>query len=135
MRTIVFVHRSHADEAIALVEELREAGDVAFYRDTHRFSGDTERADRVITDNAAVAEAFAAKGIPSEPFSAAPEPTPEPDPEPEPAPADEGGDPVSDGEYEVEQSGTWYKLIDPDGEQVGKSVRSEEDAWALLEDD
>lgn len=36
-------------------------------------------------------------------------------------------------EYSVEQSGTWYKLIGPDGEQVGKSVRSESEAWRLLE--
>ena len=54
-------------------------------------------------------------------------------PEPEPAeePAAEDGDPRAG--YEVEQSGTWYKLIGPDGEQVGKSQRSEEDAWALLD--
>lgn len=36
-------------------------------------------------------------------------------------------------EYTVEQSGTWYKLIGPDGEQVGKSQRSESAAWRELE--
>ncbi|MGK7311446.1 MAG: translation initiation factor IF-2 [Candidatus Longimicrobiales bacterium M2_2A_002] len=36
--------------------------------------------------------------------------------------------------YSVEQSGSWYKLIGPDGEQVGKSQRSEDAAWALLEE-
>lgn len=38
------------------------------------------------------------------------------------------------GGYEVRQNGTWYKLFGPDGEQVGKSQRSEEDAWALLDE-
>ena len=39
------------------------------------------------------------------------------------------------GQHYIEKSGTWYKLIGPDGEQIGKSQRSEDDAWALLEDD
>lgn len=35
--------------------------------------------------------------------------------------------------YRVEQSGTWHKLIGPDGVQVGKAQRSEEAAWAEME--
>lgn len=34
--------------------------------------------------------------------------------------------------YAVEQSGRWYKLIDADGEQIGKAQESEEAAWALM---
>lgn len=51
--------------------------------------------------------------------------------EAEVAEADAAGDdaPV---EHRVEQSGAWYKLYGPDG-QVGKSQRSEADAWALLD--
>lgn len=37
------------------------------------------------------------------------------------------------GEYHVTKAGAWYKLVGPDGEQVGKSQRSEADAWALLD--
>lgn len=37
-----------------------------------------------------------------------------------------------EGGYEVVQSGTWYKLMGPDGQQVGKSQRSESDAWQEL---
>lgn len=36
--------------------------------------------------------------------------------------------------YRTERSGAWIKLIGPDGQQVGKSVRTEAEAWALLED-
>lgn len=34
--------------------------------------------------------------------------------------------------YHLEKSGQWFKLIGPDG-QVGKSKRTEADAWAQLE--
>ena len=37
----------------------------------------------------------------------------------------------ADVAFRVEQNGVWFKLIGPDG-QVGKSQRSEADAWALL---
>lgn len=43
-------------------------------------------------------------------------------------PADEA--PAPTGGFRVEQAGTWYSLIGPDGEKVGKSQRSEEEAWA-----
>lgn len=42
------------------------------------------------------------------------------------------GDPEPD--YRVEQNGPWYSLIGPDG-KVGKSQRSEDDAWALLDEE
>lgn len=37
----------------------------------------------------------------------------------------------SDG-HTVEQNGTWFTLYDPDGNKVGVSKRSEDDAWAQL---
>lgn len=37
------------------------------------------------------------------------------------------------GEYRVDQRGQWFSLIGPDGEKVGKSQRSEAEAWALRE--
>ena len=55
---------------------------------------------------------------------------------------DAGGEPVTKDAgdvppevpegYTLEQSGQWWKLIDPDGEQVGKSQRTREDAVALV---
>ena len=62
------------------------------------------------------------------------------EPEAEAAPEAEGAEEAPESEaarpagYYVERSGSWYKLFGPDDEQVGKSQRSEEDAWALLED-
>ena len=42
----------------------------------------------------------------------------------------------AESRYFVEQSGAWHKLMDREtGEQVGKSQRSEAEAWALLEGD
>lgn len=61
------------------------------------------------------------------------------------APAPEGADVEAEeafaGEdgpmgYRVEESRGWYKLIrNADDEQVGKSVRSEDEAWAQMEDE
>lgn len=34
--------------------------------------------------------------------------------------------------YHVEQKGTWFRLVGPDGAAIGKAQRSEEDAWRLV---
>lgn len=59
-------------------------------------------------------------------------PAPEPPPEPSHTSEAEGGDPTAYVGYHVKQSGTWYKLIGPDGEQVGKASRDEAEVRAQI---
>lgn len=60
---------------------------------------------------------------------ATPAPVAAPEPEPEPV-ADE---PSVEG-HTVECERGWYRLLAPDGEQVGKAKRTEAEAWAILEE-
>lgn len=45
---------------------------------------------------------------------------------------DEDPAPSLTGGYKVVKSGQWYKAFDPDGKQIGKSVRTEEEALDLV---
>lgn len=49
-------------------------------------------------------------------------------PPPAPEPPSIGDDPV----YRIESRGPWHSIIGPDGEKVGKSHRSEEEARQAL---
>lgn len=63
-------------------------------------------------------------------------PAPEPEPVTTTAPAEaREAAPVDPGQhvgYHVEQNGTWFTLIGPDGEKVGKSQRSYDEAFDLI---
>lgn len=142
MRILVYVHRSRAAEALALVARLHGNGNTALYRDTRGFSGDIEKCDRVITDDPRVANAHEAVGIEAVPFTSAPVEVPRDIPRPVVAerPDDaapgvqvdaQGAGPIA-GDYHVEKRGTWFSLIGPDGQKVGQSQRSEADALALI---
>jgi len=125
MRTLVYVHRSRAAEALALVARLHGDGDTALYRDTRGYDGDIERCDLVVTDDAVVANAHHDAGIEVELFT----PTaPVVVPDNIPAPMDT----TTESEYRVTQNGTWFTLVGPDGEKVGSAQRSEAAALALI---
>lgn len=81
MRILIYAPRARAAEAFAATERLRAEGHTALYRDTRGFAGDIETCDRVVTDDATIASAHAARGIDVQPFTA------------EQASAAEGGDP------------------------------------------
>lgn len=142
MRTLVYVHRSRAAEALALVARLHGNGNIALYRDTRGFEGDIEKCDVVVTDDPNVANAHEAVGIRVKPFavSAVKVPRDLPKPVTDERPDDaapgvqvdaRGTDPVA-GDYRVDKRGTWFSLIGPDGQKVGQSQRSEADALALI---
>lgn len=68
MKVLVWAHRSHAREALALVEQLRRKGMAAYYRDTRNYRGEVEKCDRVATNHMGVAAAYGAVDIPVEPM-------------------------------------------------------------------
>jgi len=117
----VFARRTNSPAAAAFVAELRADGRSA--REGNAALFDPEQIDRnavkVYHDGgvAAIPATYEPLGIPCEII-----PGLEPETEPERK------------ALSVEKSGTWYKLIGPDGEQIGKSQRSKADAWALAED-
>lgn len=67
-KVLVWAHRSHAREALALVAKLRERGLAAYYRDTRNYRGEVEKCDRVATNHMGVAAAYGAVGIPVDPM-------------------------------------------------------------------
>lgn len=123
MRTLVYAHRSRAAEAMERVARLRSEGATALYRDTRGFDGSVEDCDLVVTDDPHVAHVHQERGIAVQSFGS-PAAVAVPQDIPRPAAPD------SDG-YRVEQRGTWFSLVDPDGNKVGTSQRSEAEAWAL----
>lgn len=131
MRTLVYVHRSRATEALALVSRLHGDGNIALYRDTRGWSGDIETCDRVVTDDARVANAHYAAGIEVEAFTAS-DPVEVPRDLPKPVTAKRPDDIEPGVGYHTVKRGTWYSLIGPDGQKVGQSQRSEADALALI---
>jgi hypothetical protein len=120
----VYARRANTKAAQALVRQLQADGRNA--REGNSAWFDPAQIDRSVVhvyhdgSDARIPAAYEPLGIPCELIPAF---------APETAPLE------SATGHRVEQSGTWYKLIDPDGEQVGKSQRSEADAWALLEGD
>lgn len=132
MPTLIYCRPTNYEAALALAAEARGA-----VRNGAKFRAqdDVERADRVIVldDLPAVAEAYRARGVEVEERAAPVLPAA---PNDIPAPGEvihEGAEQGAPQTYRVERSGQWHKLIGPDGEQVGRSQRTEALAWALLD--
>ncbi len=132
MPTLIYCRPTNYDHALSVAAQERGA-----VRNGAKFRAedDVERADRVIVldDLPAVAGAYRARGVDVEERAAPVLPAA---PNDVPAPREvihEGAEQGAPKMYRVEQSGQWHKLIGPDGEQVGRSQRTEALAWALLD--
>ena len=163
MRVLVYSRRMDSVRALQAVAELRSDGHAASWRDTKDYRGEVEPCDAVVTDVERVRAAFAAKGVKVVPLTAPADLPPAPVDLPPPLPVEGGDpisalilaepaapEPPADpptpvdvpatsrfSGYRVDRVGAasmpWYRLIGPDGKKVGKSQRSEAEAWALLE--
>lgn len=132
MPVLVYCRPTHYDTALRVA---REHGGVVRNGAKFRAADDTEPADLVIliNDLPAVAATYRARGVAVEEPAAVVLPSAPTDiPPPEEVIHDSGERGAAD-EYRVEKSGQWFRLIGPDGEQVGKSQRREAAAWALRE--
>lgn len=139
--TEVYAHRRNSPVAVAFVAELRASGMRARELNSRFFEPGQAAPGAVCVyhdgDNPEIPAHYEAQGVECKLI---PGVTPERGiarSRPEPVLTPDIAEPVDsksgrDG-YTVEQSGTWHKLIGPDGEQIGKSKRSEAEAWALLE--
>lgn len=130
----VYAHRSNSPAAAAFVEKLRDGGRPAREGNSRWF--DPEQADldvvKVYHDGSAadIPWFYEEHGISCEII-----PTVEPETAHRaPVAAPEDDTDTRDGHHVVNK-GTWYSLIGPDGEKVGKSQRSEEEAWALMDEE
>lgn len=127
----VYARRANSPEAAAFVKKQRSEGKNA--RETNARYFDPEQADltveRVYHDGEvpAIPYFYGQKDIPCEIIPGFRGEVRHEAP-------DEAPEDVRDG-YHVEQSGPWYALMGPDGEKIGKSQRSAEEAWAQLEED
>ena len=125
---LVFYYPRHREDAEARAERIG-----GLVRSLKGWNGYVEEeADLVVVDNDApdVAEAYRAEGAEVEwLYADTAEPVPEPEPEPEPV-EDEG--PILPDGYTLEQSGSWFKVIDADGEQVGNAKRDPDEAIAQV---
>lgn len=127
----VYVYHSRANQAAAeaFVAELRTRDDVGVVIGCRadRFNPAQAAGTLVYHDGSSrvVVWAHEQVGVPVELFT---EPRLQPERSTEPELT------VPSGTHTVERAGSWYKLIGPDGAQVGKSKRSEAEAWAILDD-
>jgi len=130
-RTLIWFHQHRLNEAIA----LRDQTPGAMLRNIRGWEGRVEEsAARVIVESDAteIAAAYERDGAEVE-YIGDPPTADEPAPGPEEGVAEPEGEGLPDG-YHVEQSGSWYKLIGPDGEQVGNAKRSRDEAVAQVGD-
>lgn len=126
----VWAIRTNSPAAAALVNRLHAEGRHA--RENNSAWWDPKQIDReavhVYHDNAvpAIPDVYEAHGIPCELI---------PGLEPETQPTRPHKDRSQTGGYRVGENGTWFTLYGPDGEKIGKSQRSEAEAWALMPED
>lgn len=127
-QTLVFYWPRHRERAEACAAALRRDGVPARLRSMKGWLGMVEEpAARVICDDADVARAYAEAGSEVDMlFGEAPET------EAQDEASDEGGDPQLPDGYELVQSGSWHKVVGPDGQQVGNAKRSPEEAMAQV---
>ena len=116
--TLVWFHPRHADRAKEVADGIRGAK----LRNAKYWQ--MEPCARAVVDPDApeIVMAYREAGITAETWDG--DVVAEPEPEGAKLPAG----------YEVVQSGSWYKLIGPDGEQVGNAKRSEDEAAAQMGD-
>lgn len=113
----VYFKPRNRDRAESVIRRLRDEGHQVRAANAEYFESDQlEPVDVVYHDGTEplVPEAYGPRGIDCESFA----------PRRPTSPGPGSG-------YHVERSGSWYKLIGPAGEQIGKSQRTEDDAWAL----
>lgn len=133
----VFAYRRNSPTAAAFVERLRASGQPAREGNSQFFQreGADLSVEKVYHDGGTlvIPDFYEGRGIPCELI---------PGFEPERGQEIEAGPVLTDvydvpehspdPGFHVEQNGAWYKLIGPDGEQVGKAQRSEAAAWEQM---
>lgn len=134
MVTLLYCARSELAECEAIAERLTTDDQRVVIRVTRHYEGEVERfflnqpvTKVLITDSAAmVEEPYLEAGIPVEVLTDMP-------PILENLPKFEG-EGEDDGEslppgYRVTKTGSWWKAFSPGGDQIGKSKRTEKEAW------